>query len=145
MAETSLSLIIPNMKKKTTLFSSSSSSSSPLPIFCSTKSLLYDKLPSEPLRLSVLKLDGTSFGNFFLYNHHLAVYEFLFLLLLLNWNLFFSDVHVSKNATIAELKDAVEGVFSYMPQHGPAKISWYFFTHYVFFILLLFWGNFIKF
>lgn len=93
MAETSLSLIVPNMKKKATLFSSSSSSS-PLPIF-STKSLLYDKLPSEPLRLSVLKLDGTSF-----------------------------DVHVSKNATIAELKDAVEGVFSYMPQHGPAKISW---------------------
>ncbi|CAJ2675003.1 uncharacterized protein LOC123915256 [Trifolium pratense] len=90
MAETSLSLIVPNTKKKTPQFSSSSS----VELFC-RNTLFYDKLPSQPLRLSVLKLDGSSF-----------------------------DIQVSKTATIAELKDAVEAVFSYSPQHGPGKISW---------------------
>ncbi|WJX16278.1 hypothetical protein P8452_06329 [Trifolium repens] len=90
MAETSLSLIVPNTKKKTPQISSSSS----IELFC-RNNLFYDKLPSQPLRLSVLKLDGSSF-----------------------------DIQVSKTATIAELKDAVEAVFSYMPQHGPGKISW---------------------
>ncbi|PNX57868.1 U11/U12 small nuclear ribonucleoprotein 25 kDa protein, partial [Trifolium pratense] len=89
MAETSLSLIVPNTKKKTPQFSSSSS----VELFC-RNTLFYDKLPSQPLRLSVLKLDGSSF-----------------------------DIQVSKTATIAELKDAVEAVFSYSPQHGPGKIS----------------------
>ncbi|KAI5393802.1 hypothetical protein KIW84_060783 [Lathyrus oleraceus] len=90
MAETAPSLA--KKKKKTAQFSSSSPS--PLAIF-SRKSLFYDRLPSQPLRLSVLKLDGSSF-----------------------------DIQVSKNATIAELKDSVEAVFSYMPQNGPGKISW---------------------
>ncbi|KAI4337310.1 hypothetical protein L6164_015743 [Bauhinia variegata] len=61
----------------------------------SIKSFSYDKLPSEPLRLTVLKLDGSSF-----------------------------DIEVSRTATIAELKQAVETVFSHMPQKGPKKISW---------------------
>ncbi|KAI4316337.1 hypothetical protein L6164_024325 [Bauhinia variegata] len=56
----------------------------------------YNKLPSEPLRLSVLKLNGSSF-----------------------------DIEVAKTATIAELKDAVEVAFSHMPQKGPGKISWH--------------------
>uniref|UniRef100_A0A7N2KU05 SNRNP25 ubiquitin-like domain-containing protein n=1 Tax=Quercus lobata TaxID=97700 RepID=A0A7N2KU05_QUELO len=56
---------------------------------------LYTKLPSQPLNLSVLKLDGSSF-----------------------------DIEVTKTATIAELKEAVEAVFDHMPQKGPGKISW---------------------
>ncbi|CAK8570013.1 unnamed protein product [Lathyrus sativus] len=94
MAETGFSLMVPNTKKKKKTAEFYSSSPSPLAIF-SRKSLIYDRLPSQPLRLSVLKLDGSSF-----------------------------DIQVSKNATIAELKDSVEAVFSYMPQNGPGKISW---------------------
>ncbi|CAK7353728.1 unnamed protein product [Dovyalis caffra] len=55
----------------------------------------YNKLPEEPLKLSVLKLDGTSF-----------------------------DIEAMKSATVGELRQAVEAVFSYMPQEGPGKISW---------------------
>ncbi|XP_028779320.1 uncharacterized protein LOC114735745 [Neltuma alba] len=61
----------------------------------SRKSFSYRKLPSEPLRLSVLKLDGSCF-----------------------------DIVVTKMATIAELRQAVEAVFSHMPKKGPGKISW---------------------
>nr|KYP52533.1 U11/U12 small nuclear ribonucleoprotein 25 kDa protein [Cajanus cajan] len=59
------------------------------------KTFFYGKLPSQPLRLTVLKLDGSSF-----------------------------HIQVSKTATVAELKDAVEAVFSHVPHKGPAKISW---------------------
>ncbi|XVF89329.1 hypothetical protein PTKIN_Ptkin19aG0121200 [Pterospermum kingtungense] len=55
----------------------------------------YSKLPEESIRLSVLKLDGSSFG-----------------------------VQVTRSATIAELKLAVQNVFCDMPQRGPGKISW---------------------
>ncbi|KAJ7966194.1 U11/U12 small nuclear ribonucleoprotein 25 kDa protein [Quillaja saponaria] len=61
----------------------------------SRKNFSYAKLPSEPIRLSVLKLDGSCF-----------------------------DIEVAKKATIAELKLAVEAVFSHMPQKGQGKISW---------------------
>ncbi|KAG6770751.1 hypothetical protein POTOM_026443 [Populus tomentosa] len=62
-----------------------------------TKTLFYsyNKLPEEPLRLSVLKLDASSF-----------------------------EIEVMKSATVEELRQAVEAVFSYMPQEGPGKISW---------------------
>ncbi|KAK5814166.1 uncharacterized protein LOC108469105 [Gossypium arboreum] len=55
----------------------------------------YSKLPEEPIKLSVRKLDGSSF-----------------------------DVEVIKSATIADLKLAVQHVFSHMPRKGPGKISW---------------------
>lgn len=55
----------------------------------------YSKLPEEPIKLSVRKLDGSSF-----------------------------DVEVIKSATIADLKLAVQHVFSHMPKKGPGKISW---------------------
>ena len=42
-----------------------------------------------------------------------------------------ADIEVRKTATVAELKQAVEAVFSYMPQKGPGKISWY--VHLLFF------------
>ncbi|KAK9000897.1 hypothetical protein V6N11_081378 [Hibiscus sabdariffa] len=61
----------------------------------SRKSCSYSKLPEEPIKLSVRKLDGSSF-----------------------------DVEVIKSATIAELKLAVQRVFSHMPKKGPGKISW---------------------
>lgn len=61
----------------------------------SRKSFSYSALPQEPLNLSVLKLDGSSF-----------------------------DIEVPKTATISELKQAVEAVFSHMPRKGPGKISW---------------------
>lgn len=62
-----------------------------------TKALFYsyNKLPEEPLRLSVLKLDASSF-----------------------------EIEVMKSATVEELRQAVEAAFSYMPQEGPGKISW---------------------
>ncbi|PRQ26731.1 hypothetical protein RchiOBHm_Chr6g0297801 [Rosa chinensis] len=61
----------------------------------SRKSFSYSALPQEPLKLSVLKLDGSSF-----------------------------DIEVPKTATVSELKRAVEAVFSHMPRKGPGKISW---------------------
>ncbi|XP_044463458.1 uncharacterized protein LOC123194344 [Mangifera indica] len=61
----------------------------------SRKSFSYTQLPDQPLKLSVRKLDGSCF-----------------------------DIEVIKTATIAELKEAVEAVFSHMPKKGPVKISW---------------------
>ncbi|KAL6985258.1 hypothetical protein U1Q18_018634 [Sarracenia purpurea var. burkii] len=55
----------------------------------------YDKLPHQPLKLTIRKLDGSSF-----------------------------DVEVAKTATVAELKGAVEGTFSHIPRTGSGKISW---------------------
>ncbi|OWM86725.1 hypothetical protein CDL15_Pgr015761 [Punica granatum] len=62
----------------------------------SRTSFSYHKLPPEPIKLSVLKLDGSSF-----------------------------DVRVMGTATVGELKEAVESAFSHMPKKGPGKISWY--------------------
>ncbi|KAK9207896.1 hypothetical protein WN944_000245 [Citrus x changshan-huyou] len=61
----------------------------------SRKNFLYNKLPEQPLKLSVRKLDGSCF-----------------------------DIEVMKTATIAELRQAVEAAFSHMPKTGPGKISW---------------------
>ncbi|XP_031373888.1 uncharacterized protein LOC116188580 [Punica granatum] len=61
----------------------------------SRTSFSYHKLPPEPIKLSVLKLDGSSF-----------------------------DVRVMGTATVRELKEAVESAFSHMPKKGPGKISW---------------------
>nr|AFK47791.1 unknown [Lotus japonicus] len=94
MAETSLILTTTTEKIKSRKLLQFSTISIIDTIFAK-KSFLYGKLPSQPFRLSVLKLDGSSF-----------------------------DIQVSKTASIAELKDAVEAVFSHMPEKGPAKISW---------------------
>ncbi|KAJ9546593.1 hypothetical protein OSB04_019136 [Centaurea solstitialis] len=81
--------------------SSSSSSlgilSSPLLLIetLSRKSFSYGKLPLEPIKLSVLKLDGSSF-----------------------------DITVAKNPTVAQLKQGVEAAFSHLPKHGLGKVSW---------------------
>ncbi|KAL9442973.1 hypothetical protein AB3S75_016350 [Citrus x aurantiifolia] len=61
----------------------------------SRKNFSYNKLPEQPLKLSVRKLDGSCF-----------------------------DIEVMKTATIAELRQAVEAAFSHMPKTGPGKISW---------------------
>ncbi|GAV85703.1 ATP-synt_B domain-containing protein, partial [Cephalotus follicularis] len=61
----------------------------------SRQTFSYTKLPEEPIKLSVLKLDGSLF-----------------------------DIQVMQAATIADLKQAVEDVFCHMPKKGPGKISW---------------------
>ncbi|KVH88789.1 Ubiquitin [Cynara cardunculus var. scolymus] len=58
----------------------------------SRKSFSYGKLPLEPIKLTVLKLDGSSF-----------------------------DITVAKNPTVAQLKQAVEAAFSHLPKHGIGK------------------------
>ncbi|XLU28624.1 uncharacterized protein LOC107612698 isoform X2 [Arachis ipaensis] len=60
-----------------------------------TKTFSYNKLPSEPFTLSILKLDGSCF-----------------------------HVEVAKTATVAELNRAVEAVFSHTPQKWPEEIPW---------------------
>ncbi|KAF7136077.1 hypothetical protein RHSIM_Rhsim08G0212500 [Rhododendron simsii] len=68
------------------------------PLICrkSLRNLSYRKLPRQLLiKLSVLKLNGSSF-----------------------------DVNVARNASIAELKQAVEEVFSFSPKNGEGNISW---------------------
>ncbi|GMJ07726.1 hypothetical protein HRI_004441800 [Hibiscus trionum] len=57
--------------------------------------IVYTKLRQQPIHLSVRKLDGSLF-----------------------------DVYIMKTATIAELKLAVEYVFSQMPDEGSDEISW---------------------
>ncbi|CAN4099831.1 unnamed protein product [Withania somnifera] len=59
------------------------------------KSLYYNKLPEEPLKLTVLKLDGSSF-----------------------------DIKVARNGTVVELKQAVESAFSHLTKTGTGKVSW---------------------
>ncbi|CAM9002958.1 unnamed protein product [Rhodiola kirilowii] len=61
----------------------------------SRKSLSYDKLPHQPLCLTIHKLDGSSF-----------------------------DIEVVDGATVGQLKEAVEDFFSDLPRKGPDKISW---------------------
>ncbi|GMQ08964.1 hypothetical protein CsSME_00052485 [Camellia sinensis var. sinensis] len=59
-------------------------------------SLSYHRLPQQLLNLSILKLDGSSF-----------------------------EVNVARNATIADLKQAVEEIFSLSQKDCEGKISWY--------------------
>ncbi|CAA0829338.1 Ubiquitin-like superfamily protein [Striga hermonthica] len=59
------------------------------------KSLSYDKLHRKPLRLGVLKLDGSSF-----------------------------EIEVWKSGTVRELKKAVESTFRHLPNEGAGKVSW---------------------
>ncbi|XP_065868626.1 uncharacterized protein [Euphorbia lathyris] len=56
----------------------------------------YHKLPQQLFKLHVLKLDGSIF-----------------------------EVNVSRNATVGELKQAVEEVFTTSPKEGLSKISWF--------------------
>ncbi|RHN70626.1 hypothetical protein MtrunA17_Chr3g0137591 [Medicago truncatula] len=67
--------------------------------------LPYDKLPSQNLTLTVLKLDSSSFRN---------------LPLLADFSSNSYSVEVAKTATVAVLKQAVEAAF----RHKPEKISW---------------------
>ncbi|CAA3032264.1 u11u12 small nuclear ribonucleo 25 kda [Olea europaea subsp. europaea] len=69
------------------------------PLFCvdnfSRRSFSYNKLPEEPLRLTVLKLDGSSF-----------------------------EIQVAKNGRVRELKLAVEAAFGHLPTTGAGRVSW---------------------
>ncbi|XP_019163026.1 PREDICTED: uncharacterized protein LOC109159370 [Ipomoea nil] len=66
----------------------------PFPFF-SIESLSYGKIPDEPLKFTVLKLDGSSF-----------------------------DIEVTGNRTVAELKNAVEAAFSHLEEDGAMEVSW---------------------
>ncbi|KAK1429631.1 hypothetical protein QVD17_11845 [Tagetes erecta] len=59
------------------------------------KRVSFGRFSSQPIRLSILKLDGSTF-----------------------------DIIVMKNATVAKLKQAVEAAFSHLPRQGDCKISW---------------------
>nr|VDD04900.1 unnamed protein product [Brassica rapa] len=62
---------------------------SPLRLIDRRKSFNYSRMPEEPIKLTILKLDGSSF-----------------------------DVEVLKTATVRELKMAVEAAFSHLPHHS---------------------------
>ncbi|OWM69619.1 uncharacterized protein LOC116201274 [Punica granatum] len=64
------------------------------PTTCS-RSYSYHKLPPHLLKLSILKLDGSAF-----------------------------DVLIEKNATVGQLKQAIEDVFISSTSEGPSQISW---------------------
>ncbi|GAV75436.1 hypothetical protein CFOL_v3_18915, partial [Cephalotus follicularis] len=59
------------------------------------RTLSYYKLPHQMFKLSVLKLDGSLF-----------------------------DVNIARNATVAELKQAIEEVFTLRSNEGQGNISW---------------------
>lgn len=61
----------------------------------SRKSFSYDKLAQVPIQLTIIKLDGSSFA-----------------------------INVTKSATIADLKQAVEHVFGHLSTKGLDEISW---------------------
>ncbi|KAH7546332.1 hypothetical protein FEM48_Zijuj01G0189400 [Ziziphus jujuba var. spinosa] len=61
----------------------------------SRRHFVYNRLPQEPLRLSIFKLDGSCF-----------------------------EVNVSRTATVAELKEAVKDVFRQLPNETESNISW---------------------
>ncbi|KAK9232270.1 hypothetical protein WN943_022515 [Citrus x changshan-huyou] len=61
----------------------------------SVRTMPYLKLPQTRIRLSVLKLDGSRF-----------------------------DVYIERNATVGELRQAIEEVFTLSPMEGQGKISW---------------------
>ncbi|KAF2533424.1 hypothetical protein F2Q70_00033404 [Brassica cretica] len=70
---------------------------SPLRLIDRRKSFSYNQLPEEPIKLTVLKLDGSSFG-----------------------------VEVLKKATVRDLKMAVEAAFSHLTITSLGNnISWY--------------------
>nr|GMC56744.1 U11/U12 small nuclear ribonucleoprotein 25 kDa protein-like isoform X2 [Ipomoea batatas] len=61
----------------------------------SRKSVSYNKLPQEPMRINVLKLDGTCF-----------------------------EICVARNGTVVDLKRGVEMAFRHLPKNGPGTVSW---------------------
>ncbi|CAH8305946.1 unnamed protein product [Eruca vesicaria subsp. sativa] len=68
---------------------------SPLRLIDPRRSFSYNQMPEEPIKLTVLKLDGSSF-----------------------------DVEVLKKATVRELKMAVEAAFSHLPFTVIGNVSW---------------------
>nr|GMD90086.1 u11u12 small nuclear ribonucleoprotein 25 kDa protein [Ipomoea batatas] len=64
--------------------------------FFSVEGFSYGKIPDQPLKFTVLKLDGTSF-----------------------------DIEVAGNRTVVDLKNAVEAAFSHLEEEdGAQEVSW---------------------
>ncbi|KAF3529221.1 hypothetical protein DY000_02036819 [Brassica cretica] len=68
---------------------------SPLRLIDRRRSFNYSQMPEEPIKLTILKLDGSSF-----------------------------DVEVLKTATVREVKMAVEAAFSHLPITVLGNVSW---------------------
>ncbi|XP_047309989.1 uncharacterized protein LOC124913591 [Impatiens glandulifera] len=78
--------------------------SSPLMSLKSIRSLSYSKLPPQLTRLSVLKLDGSSFVCWFDDNN--------------------ADVNVARNARVGDIKWAIEDLFNSSSFDGQEEIPW---------------------
>ncbi|CAK9164886.1 unnamed protein product [Ilex paraguariensis] len=89
------------------------------------RNLSYQKLPQLLLKLSVLKLDGSSFGKS---QCGVALCYWIFFEVrmgsIMDYDFDCVGVHVARNATVAELKLAIEEVFSWSPKEDQGKISW---------------------
>lgn len=92
------------------------------------KSFSYNKLPSQPLTLTVIKLDGSSFGTMCFHIKLFPFFFFFFGSLWIQMNLvlvLFAVIEVPKTGTVAQLKQGVEAAFSHLPRNGPGTVSWY--------------------
>lgn len=103
------------------------------------RNLSYDKLPPDPLTLTVLKLDGSSsvyiavsfmfdfydicLCAFVFYSYLLYVKPFHFPGLYIS-SFVFVGIKVAKTETVSELMLALEAAFYHLPKKGPAKVSW---------------------
>lgn len=95
----------------------------------SRRSFSYNKLPPRPINLTVIKLDGSSFGTcFFFFVCYLSFFCVFCLVLYMEMNFklcSFAEIEVPKSGTVAQLKQGVEKAFSHLPKKGPGTVSWY--------------------
>lgn len=91
----------------------------------------YYRFPSETLNLSIIKLDASSFRNSLLFLLFFYLFKIFSRLIFVkrSWILnrcmiLFAGVEVANEATVAELKQAVEAIFAHVPLKAPGKILW---------------------
>ncbi|URD91857.1 hypothetical protein MUK42_01076 [Musa troglodytarum] len=90
------------------------------------RSISYCRLPEQLLRLSVLKLDGSSFGTFrYFLRPFKKVHVLLDLSLPILKTAMLAEVEVARTASVVELKMEIEDIFSESPDEGGCSISWY--------------------
>lgn len=91
------------------------------------RSARYQKLPEQPLQLSVLKLDGSSFcKNSFHFSHISLHFCWVFSANVVDLYIPVAGagVNVARNATVAALKLAIQRVFD-VSCEGEGKVLWY--------------------
>lgn len=90
-------------------------------------SFSYHKLPKQLLKLSVLKLDGSSFGklSILLLSRNIICFHAQFQLFKFRFLFFdYLGVEVSMNATVADLKLVLEEFFRFLPKEKRCIVSW---------------------